>query len=258
MGELKSGDIEASLKFKAGSVEGSPAVNLWLHLEGDGGRKYLSDEQIAAKHLSLTSPGKVTKNSGYTFSTKFWSGQGLANYAEITESNPYRNLIFEGSGEGKGELVIEFKKGGVTLGEGGSCWVHLLNVRNMYERVKITPDDPDAFDDPYGWGGKSGEIYASPPRPAMSWVKDEEGNDFISDPLEEKDYIVFVHGWRMTYEGSQKYGETMFKRLWHSGYKGRFAFVRWPTYSAQTNPITGGLFTYNDSDYRAWISQFIP
>lgn len=38
----------------------------------------------------------------------------------------------------------------------------------------------------------------------------------------------------------------MFKRLWHQGYKGRFASVRWPTYI--------GLTTYNSSDYRAWMS----
>jgi len=40
------------------------------------------------------------------------------------------------------------------------------------------------------------------------------------------------------------YGETMFKRLWHSGYKGRFAVFTWPTFV--------GEFTFNDSEYRAW------
>lgn len=251
---LKSGEVTATIKFKDGSTEGNPAVNLWLHLDKDGDRDYLLKEVVANRHLNLSNPGRITKDNGYTFSTEFWSGEGIENYSSITKAKPYRYLLFEGAGIGKGELVIEFKAGNDNLGEGCSCWINLLDVRNMYERVKVTPDGPDQFTHPYYWGGQVSEIYAEPPVPAIGWVSDPFGYNFIPDPDEEKEYIVFVHGWRMTYSGAQKYGETMYKRLWQSGYKGRYTFIRWPTYSEQTNPVTNALFTYNDSDYRAWIS----
>nr|WP_281375600.1 alpha/beta hydrolase [Haloferula luteola] len=124
----------------------------------------------------------------------------------------------------------------------------------MYQRAKITPDDPDAFTEPSDFVGDPFNPTVTPPVPQIGWVWDPNGKPFIEDPEEEKQYLVFVYGWRMTYTGSQKYAESMFKRLWQTGYKGRFAFVRWPTYSEDTNGWTDGLFTYNISDYRAWLS----
>ena len=49
----------------------------------------------------------------------------------------------------------------------------------------------------------------------------------------------------------------MFKRLWHRGFKGRFAFFRWPTFAG--SPL---LARYNESEYRAWkcgiaLKQFV-
>lgn len=78
----------------------------------------------------------------------------------------------------------------------------------------------------------------------MDWAEDPPGHLFISDPSETNDYIVFVHGWNMTSEKSSSYGDTMFKRLWHQGYRGRYATFRWPTLT--------GIQTYNNSDYRAY------
>jgi hypothetical protein len=40
--------------------------------------------------------------------------------------------------------------------------------------------------------------------------------------------------------------ETIFKRLWHQGYKGRFVSYKWPA-------LTPAFpFEFNDSEYRAW------
>jgi hypothetical protein len=48
----------------------------------------------------------------------------------------------------------------------------------------------------------------------------------------------------------------MYKRLWHAGYKGRFAAFRWPTFyggpEADDDDPLLGYTTYNDSEYRAW------
>jgi hypothetical protein len=123
----------------------------------------------------------------------------------------------------------------------------------MYQRAKVTPDNPDDFTEPSDFVGDPFNATITPPIPNISWDWDDKGKSFIEDPEEKKEYLIFVHGWRMTYEDSQKYGEIMFKRLWQTGYKGRFASIRWPTYSEATSS-GAGLFTYNSSDYRAWLS----
>jgi hypothetical protein len=58
-----------------------------------------------------------------------------------------------------------------------------------------------------------------------------------------------VHGWRMPANEALGWGDTMFKRLWHRGYKGRFATFRWPTFTG--SPVSA---KYNESEYRAWKS----
>lgn len=66
--------------------------------------------------------------------------------------------------------------------------------------------------------------------------------------------MVHVHGWRMTHAEAETWAQTNFKRLWHVGYKGRMVAFMWPTYNAETSPFAGGRMTYNESEYRAWIS----
>ena len=61
---------------------------------------------------------------------------------------------------------------------------------------------------------------------------------------EDPECLVFVHGWRMGYDDSISFTETMFKRLWWQGYNGRFAAFRWATQTSATS--------YNSSEWLAW------
>lgn len=67
---------------------------------------------------------------------------------------------------------------------------------------------------------------------------------------EEKDYIMFVHGWNMSPIDKTQFADTVFKRLWHQGFKGHFGAYRWPTF--YTN--SAGLNNFNGSEERAWNS----
>lgn len=118
-------------------------------------------------------------------------------------------------------------------------WIDLKNIKSMYERAKATADGGDTLPFPYNYVGTATE-----PNSTMSWTLDANGYSFEPASDEKPTYIVFVHGWNQTYERSTMYAETMFKRLWHRGYKGRFVSFRWPTFVGNT--------TYNDSEYRAW------
>lgn len=45
----------------------------------------------------------------------------------------------------------------------------------------------------------------------------------------ENQYIMFVHGWRLPFSERIHFAETSFKRLYLSGYRGRFGTYTWPT-----------------------------
>jgi hypothetical protein len=58
-----------------------------------------------------------------------------------------------------------------------------------------------------------------------------------------------------------QFADTMFKRLWHQGYKGRFGAFRWPTFYGLIGPSWGNLKGQNldtahfdASEQRAWNS----
>ena len=72
------------------------------------------------------------------------------------------------------------------------------------------------------------------------------------DASEAKQLLVFVHGWRMTQWDYESFSNTMFKRLYWAGYRGRFASLRWPTLSATTDPSFLQYLTFNRSEYIAF------
>jgi hypothetical protein len=61
---------------------------------------------------------------------------------------------------------------------------------------------------------------------------------------------MFVHGWNMTPDDKTQFADTMFKRLWHQGYKGRFGAYRWPTFFTPSAEVNN----FNGSEERAWSS----
>jgi hypothetical protein len=72
-----------------------------------------------------------------------------------------------------------------------------------------------------------------------------------STPDDEKDYTLLVHGMNMNPENKRLFANTMFKRLWWQGYRGRFGLMRWPTnYGWDT--FAGP--TYHISEERSWNS----
>lgn len=145
-------------------------------------------------------------------------------WENYSEQNPKVCLLFEGSGQGKGLLTLTIHKAdGAEIGEGPGVWLDLLDVRKMY-------------------------------------TSSEDNMLTGAPPGETQQTLAFVHGWNMSPEGSRNYAETMFKRLWHRGYKGRFAYYRWNTdwsSSWQWLPVGGSaidayLAEYNNSEFEAW------
>jgi pimeloyl-ACP methyl ester carboxylesterase len=164
----------------------------------------------------------------------FWVGS--------REENATKYLLFEGSGEGQGELVLTIHQSdGTQIAEAGSCWLDLKQIKKMYQRGKGLPE-----------GIAAPHHSANGPftGPTAS-VGDPWDWPFEKDPTEENSAVVFVHGWSMTYDAYFSFAETMFKRLWHQGFKGRFCSFRWDPLVAKEAQLYAG--EYNRSEHRALL-----
>jgi hypothetical protein len=265
--KLKSGEVQMVVKFRNGTVEGDPAINIFPHLDPDGGRDYVENESAANYHVEIADsigdmpkPGRVTKQFGYKFGTRFWEGvNGL--YAEATESQPTRYLLFEGAGSGKGELVVELRMGKQIIAEGGSCWLDLKDVKKMYEEYSVGDihgktwqqiNEMAPTETTRDMTAAQKSVYQDYDEPSVFEYQapDQNASDY------EKDYILFVHGWRMKPSEKYAFAETAFKRLWHRGYRGRFGILSWPT-EWTSRPAGTALWdvrNYDRSDRKAMLS----
>ncbi len=224
----------------------SPAIKVYRAAEPTGGNKYLTNESNSyAAILQTAAPfktalGTVSSGGSFKLPSDFFQSTG-SGIPAFSEDDPTRYLVFEGVGEGKGQLVMTFWKGSTKIGEGGGVWLDLVNVRKMYERAKAR-SNPTDIPNPQ-------DSTSTPAAPSVDYVLDPWSNQWDYPSVswtEAKDYIVFVHGWNTPYEDARVFfAESMFKRLWQRGYKGRFAALYWPTLV--------GVTTFNESEYRAWF-----
>ena len=231
-----NGDVRVFFKFR--NTEGTnPGIRIFRSVTGfNGTLAYITDHASAV--AQLTPPyDESLRNIVFTTSVASSTDEVYLNpgwWDGINEDNPVICLLFEGVTEGKGELYCEFFQNDQKIGESPGVWLDIKNVKKMFQRFDIS-------------GGTRPQWAATPFEPPAD---------------ESKQTIVFVHGWNMSPEGAENYAETMFKRCWWRGFKGRFAAVRWNTHwsSAFDNvPKVGEvlgayLAKYDESEHVAWMS----
>ena len=200
-----------------------PGIRIWKNADASGGKDYLSDQATANQQIAMWPLGSVYGNRELKITPEFFAESGGVN------------LIYESFSPGKAKLVVKvFNNAGDFIGTTGSLHMHLMHIREMYQRAKIQNT---------AWDIPAATTNDNPPPQTWSW--DPNGYNYIEDPDAKPVTVVFVHGWNMSYNASNKYGETTYKRLWHQGFKGKFYSFRWPTFT--------GVHTYNASEYRAWL-----
>jgi hypothetical protein len=124
---------------------GSPAINLFRSVETNGGIGYLTNETIASAQLSgndnyvLQGPGwklgTISPSQSFTFPSTYFTNSGD------------KYFLFEGSGIGKGELVLTISQGTNVLAK-TSAWFDLKDVKDMFEHVlieNVTDYSPNTF-----------------------------------------------------------------------------------------------------------------
>lgn len=245
-GLVQSG-YSVGLQFEAipgDTIDPLPQIKICKAAESTGATGYTTDDATAAQQIAPPYCIPIADANGNTLigSAPFLLPSTFWNDVNDTTS---KHLLFEGCAGGKGKLKLVFYDSqGNKIGEGGAVYLDIKNIKKMYQRGYSVAGN---YNPPYNYT-------ANPLGPAIALATDPNAAQAFDQPWDETSQcIVFVHGFNTTYEQSTNSAETIFKRLWWRGYKGRFASFRWPTYGNGTVPW-GALGTYNDSEYMAWHS----
>ena len=247
---LTAANFELALEWR-NVTEGNPTIQIYNAQEADGGLRHLTDANIASKQVP---PRPTTPDLPYAISTPFPARRQIAPGTRFTLPSSFwigggnrRYLLFEVADRGKGELVLELLQNGRILTESAPLHMELLDVKEMYRRTVATP--PNGFKKPY-------EFHEDQP-PTIDLGIAPLFPEFLYHPdsSTEPITVTFVHGWNMKLNESINFSETLFKRLWHSGFRGHFTMFRWPTDALLTPEVLDPeLFdSFNFSEHRAIV-----
>ncbi|MDR3402238.1 MAG: hypothetical protein P4L99_07040 [Chthoniobacter sp.] len=229
---IKSSGVTVELQMQA--TEGNPSIKIFRHADAahNYGTGYITDDAIASAQLAdlqnQTQIGPaIAPGSPLNLTTLC---PDLIN--GLSEDHPDLHFLFEGVTSGKGSLLAVIKKDGNIIGTYPDLFLDLRDIKTMYQRQDLSGKNQ--------W-------------PAVQFSPAQD---------ESTQAIVFVHGWNMSPDGASGFAETMFKRLWWRGFKGRFAAVRWDTFyssqweewlpNAAGSAIDSYLAKYNDSEHNGW------
>ncbi len=244
--QLRKGHFLVGLKWK--NAGGSPSINIFQAVETNGGTLYLTDTNVATQQAPVTPLRTTVLNNANSYHQVDTSGTFLINSnfwqsENVNSNNPFAHLLFEGCAVGKGQLVATInKRDGTELAEAGGVWLDIKDIKSMYQRAVATPAS-DSVAPPYNLGGSA--YYTNSVFDESNLGYSASTSIAFDKPADETPQcVVFVHGWNMPYDEYLGFSETVFKRLYWQGYKGRFSAFYWETL---TSP-----FSYNDSEFRAW------
>jgi hypothetical protein len=236
--DLSSYPEDALLEIAWQNGEGGD-INLHRATDRDCTRSYLLDKaagqaQLAEKFIS--SVGRVEEES---FRVR------LAALGEPDLEGAGYCFLFDADTAGKDSLVVSILHKGESLIQSAPMPVDLRHVKTFYQRT--TMDWPEDIRPPWEYTTEQ------PPVPDLQWRIDPQGYDFQPPWWETDDEVVWIYGWLKSGEGlyemaTTQAGETIFKRLWHRGYRGRLTFFHWPTVKPK---MAYGLL---ESEYRAYKS----
>jgi hypothetical protein len=230
-------DPTVALKVRIQSESGDPRFTFFQPVESDGGKQYLKDEATGSSQLQGSYGQELCRVAGTSsveIPRRAW---------ETLPSDKVVHLLFEGAKAGDAELIFEIWKDGEKVCDLPTVHIVLKKADDMYETWTV------------GDVVNEGVDYTKWPASTFSQTT---GQDLPApEKPEEKDYIMLVHGWNMPPWEKETYGSTMFKRMWHQGYKGRFGMFRWPTFhgfEGDFEDLTQDPDHFNASELRAWNS----
>lgn len=227
------------LTFEIHSESERPEIQMMRSADPTGTRRYLLDPEWAAKQQAEPFGSRAVLLEA----DEPWS-IALDDFPEweLAGDGTLVPLLFEGISAGDGYLTVSLKENGRVLAQSEPLYLEIRHIKSFFRRVGV--EWPDGFKNP--------PLYnQEPPVPDLSWEFEPMGHPYERPWYEEDDVIVWIHGWvnhtKDFYEKSVTVStETIFKRFWHQGFRGRFDFFHWPTIKGK---LAGGL---NTSEYRGY------
>lgn len=240
---VKSSGGQVKLEWKPdnggstwGAADGSPTIRIFEAVDTDGGTQYLENSFVANNQATNVVVATVASTGGATVINL--TGSTLNN---LSETNPYVYLIFDGVQIGKGQLVMTVYNGSQMIEEAPPLYLEITDIKKMFPQYRVKPPAlARPFDD--------ASIPPYDPTPAT--FEESDRPSFLPAWDEEAKVFVFVNGSNESFPLAVNRSETMFKRLYWQGYKGRFVSFRWETLEG---PFGGGIpAQYNLNEWMAW------
>ncbi len=251
------------LSFEGVNSTGSPSVHVFESPEGVLGPGYLYDESQAAAALECAD-------------THFVGAVSVLNTARLYSNADVAQFLLEGVSSGTGAFTVTLVKLGVaseTVIGSDEAYLDLQPMESprnadgydfsigRYDHFTVG-DTTDAWPSNYAYQISDQSHLPLPPIRASGRSDTQIGAGVAAGEGEpERDYILFVHGWRMTQEERRHFAETAYKRLFWQGYRGDFGLFSWPTeYTERVGDpgVPGGVpadaSNYNRSEEKAWNS----
>ena len=225
-------DSSVKLKVRIDSSSAERAgIILYQPVETSGGRQYLKDEGTGYNQLQGDYGNELCRVgiSSTEVPRRGWETLG---------ADKVIHFLFEGLNKGDGKLIFELWKDGEKVCDLPAVDLLLKKASEMYETWTV------------GDVAAPGVSYGS--WPASTATQTSGQNLPAPEKPEEKDYVMFVHGWNMESWEKETFASTMFKRMWHQGYKGRFGAYTWPTFHSLPDYFDTSHF--DGSEERAWNS----
>lgn len=262
---VRSDNIQIGFKWR--EVTGNPSIRIFKGADfADGGSTYLTDNATANSQTTLPTfktalTNRTTQQPNLIQATP--TSSDIPDFIfddtfffDLSETNPKKFLIFDGVGIGKGRLALVFVKDGKIIGEANGVWLDLKDMKSLYERWTVG-DGPAANSNGDGGGGAPAAIavisQARLPSgvTACQYTASNSGLSLPDDPNGNK-YILFVHGWNVFPWEKDARAETMLKRLYWQGYKGKFGAYDWPT-TYHTSDFSA-IQDFDEGEYSGWRS----
>ncbi len=227
-------DLYVGLQWSTVGMVGSPAIKIFQSAESDGGSRFLNDSTgvAAAAQVNFDYAMQDFRDTALPdiSGMNVVSGTGIfvvppRYFGHLNDANPTTFFLFEGVSVGAGQLkmVILRKEGNAftKIGDGPVVWIDLAEPGNRIKRW--TCGDGDL-----------GNVVSFTP------------NTHIAPPStdEEKDMVLYIHGYNMKPNEKQRWIETTYKRLWQLGFKGTVGGFTWPC--AQS------ALPFDQSEEKAW------
>lgn len=214
-------------------------INLYRATDRACTRSYLLDKAVGEAQLAAGVIDSVGRVEDLSFRMRL---------RRLGEPDLHGNgycFLFDAATAGRDSLVVSILEGGEPVVSSEPVPFDLRHVKTFYQRTTMAW--PEEIKPPWEYTTEQ------PPVPDLQWRIDPQGYDFQPGWFETNDEVVWIYGWLKSGEGlyemaTTQAGETIFKRLWHRGYRGRLTFFHWPTVKPR---YAYGLL---ESEYRAYKS----